>query len=322
MSLFCTNDYLGLADHPDLARAWRGGGAGASRLISGTRPAHLAVEEAIAALYGRPALLLPSGYHANLALYATVVEAGDLIASDALNHASMIDGMRLGPARRHIQPHLDPAVPPQTTLIAVESLYSMDGDSPWLPAYPREPWLAVDEAHAFGCLGPRGLGVAAAQGVAPDFIVATFGKAIGVAGAFVVGPPELKELLVSTGRAHVYTTAMPEPVAAAILTGLALADDARREQLAANTRRLRTGLAQCGVEALGHAHIVPILTRGDTMRVADALLDAGIFAPGIRAPTVAPGAERVRLTVSAAHSVDQIDRCVEAVFRALRAPSA
>lgn len=316
--LFCTNDYLGLADHPEIRTAWAGGGAGASRLISGTRPVHLAVEEAIAELYGRPALLFGSGYQANLALYSTVCVEGDLIASDALNHASIIDGIRLSPARRLIQPHLDPRLPDDTTLIALETLYSMDGDSPNLTAYPRGPWLALDEAHAFGCLGPGGLGVAAAQGVQPDFLVGTFGKAIGVAGAFVVGPPELRELLVSTGRSFVYTTAIPEPVAFAILAALALATDERRERLAANTARLRRGLRDRDIRALGHAHIVPIPTGARTMRIAGALLERGILAPGIRYPTVPRGHERVRLTVSAAHSDDQIDRCVDAVDRVLR----
>lgn len=317
--LFCTNDYLGLADHPDVAAAWRGGGSGAARLVSGTRPAHVAVEDALTELYGRPALLFTTGFQANLALYSTVVGPDDRIASDAANHASMIDGMRLSPAKRTIQPHLDPNVPADTTLIAVETLYSMDGDSPDLRRYPTGPWLAVDEAHAFGCVGPGGRGLAAVQGVAADFVVGTFGKAVGVGGAFVVGPPELRELLVSTGRAFVYTTAMPAAQAAAILVGLRLADDERRGRLARNVQRFRAALAQEGILALGSAHIVPVVTAERTMRVAEALLARGIYAPGIRFPTVPRGTERVRLTVSAAHTDDELDRCVEALAGALRA---
>lgn len=309
--LFSTNDYLGLANHPAVEGAWRGGGAGAARLVSGDRPVHHQLEERLEALYGRPALLFPTGFQANLGLYATVVEAGDLVASDVLNHASMIDGMRLGPARRHLQPHLDPAVPPDTTLIALESLYSMDGDSPELARYPRGPWLALDEAHAFGALGPGGRGIAALQGVEPDFVVLTFGKALGVAGAAVLGPPILRELLLNRARSFVFTTGLPEAAVAAVLRALELADDERRARLAANVRRLRGALAEVGIPALGHAHIVPIVLGARTMAVSAALLDAGFHCPGIRAPTVPAGRERLRLTLSSEHRPEQIDQLVE-----------
>ena len=315
-TLWCSNDYLGLADHPDLVRAYRGGGAGAARLVSGNRPAHVALEEALSTLHGRPATLFPSGYHANLALYTTVLQAGDIAASDALNHASIIDGLRLSRATRHILPHGDAAsVPAAARLVAVEGLYSMDGDMPPLARYPTGPWLAVDDAHAVGALGPDGLGAAAAQGVEPDFLVGTLGKAYGVAGAFVVGPPALRELLISAGRAFVYTTGMPAGVAAAALEGIRLADEARREQLAANVRRFREGLHKVGILTRGEAHIVPVLTGPATMTAAAALLDEGIYVAGIRYPTVPRGEERLRFTVCAAHTADQIDRCVEAVAR-------
>lgn len=317
-TLWCSNDYLGIADHPELVASWRGGGAGAARLISGNRPAHDALEEALSALHGRPATLFPSGYHANAALYATVPEAGDVVASDALNHASIIDGLRLSRARRVILPHLDPSVPADTTMVAVEGLYSMDGDSPELTRYRGAWWLAVDDAHAVGAVGPGGRGIAAAQGIEPDFLVGTLGKAYGVAGAFVVGPPALRELLVSAGRAFVYTTGMPEALATAALTALRLADDARRERLAANVTRLRDALRQLGIPALGSAHIVPVVTGPRTMEVAAALLERGIFAAGIRFPTVPLGTERVRLAVSAAHTDEQIDRCAEALATVLR----
>lgn len=319
-TLWCANDYLGLANHPELVAATAGGGAGAARLVSGNRPAHRALEDALSERFGRPATLFSSGYHANLALYATLGEEGDLVASDALNHASIIDGLRLSRARRVVLPHLDPTVPAEARMVVVESLYSMDGDSPDLAAYRGPWWLAVDEAHAVGALGPGGRGVAAAQGVEPDFLVGTLGKAYGLAGAFVVGPPVLRELLTSAGRAFVYTTGLPEGVARAGLVALRLADDARRERLAANTRRLRGALAQLGVPTLGGAHIVPVVTGARTMAVADALLDAGIYAAGIRYPTVPRGAERIRLAVSAAHADDQIDRCAEVLGRLVRAP--
>ncbi len=317
---FSSNDYLGLAWHPEVRAAYgMGGGAGSARLISGNRPAHEALEAALGEKLGRPVLSFSSGYHANLALLATVPEAGDLVASDALNHASIIDGLRLSKARRVILPHDRPGeIPTGARLVVVEGLYSMDGDTPDLPRWTGDHWLAVDEAHAFGALGPGGRGVAAMQGVDPDFVVGTLGKALGVAGAFVAGPSALRELLVSQGRAFIYTTGMPEPVALAALVALRLANDERRERLAENARRLRAGLAQVGARVLGTHHVVPIVTAERTMTVAGRLLDAGIYAPGIRFPTVPQGQERVRFTVSSEHSPEQVDRCVEAVATALR----
>jgi 7-keto-8-aminopelargonate synthetase-like enzyme len=312
----CSNDYLGLAWHPEVRDAARGGGAGASRLIGGSRPAHHALEEELQAIHGRPALVFPSGYQANLAVFSTVCQAGDLVASDALAHASIIDGLRLSKAQRLVVPHADPAaVPAWARLIAVEGLYSMDGDVPPLARYPRGPWLAVDEAHALGCLGPQGRGAADAAMVLPDILVGTFGKAYGVAGAFVVGPPELKELLVNTGRSFIYTTAMPEPVARMALAGLRLATfDARlREQLADRSARLRKGLADLGWKPLGSAHIVPVVVGPAAMDLAARLLARGVLAPGIRAPTVAAGQERVRFTVSACHTDEHLDRILDAL---------
>ncbi len=318
-TVFCSNDYLGLAHHPDVVAAYRGAGAGASRLISGNRPAHEALEAALSERFGGTATLFNSGYQANVTLFSTLPDPGDLVASDAANHASIIDGLRLGPARRTVVPHgrTDP-LPSDTTLAVTESLFSMDGDLADLGAW-RGPWtLVVDEAHAVGALGPGGRGHAAATGVAVDVLVGTLGKAYGAAGAFVIGPPELRALLISVGRGFVYSTALPEPVAWAALEGLRRADDEARERLATNTRRLRTALAQAGVAALGDAHIVPVLTGARTMELAAALLKRGIFAAGVRYPTVPRGAERIRLTVSAAHSEEQIDRCVSAVAAVLR----
>lgn len=317
VTLFCSNDYLGLAHHPEVIAAYRGAGAGASRLISGNRPAHVALEEAIGELYGRPATIFTSGYAANLALYPTVLRRGDVVGSDALNHASIIDGIRLSPAERVVLPHGGhEAIPADARMVAIEGIYSMDGDVLDIARYFGDRWLAVDEAHAFACYGPGGRGAAAAKGVVPDFIVGTLGKALGASGAFVVGPPELRELFVSSGRPFVYTTGLPEPVANAALAALRLADDARRQRLAHNTRRLRIGLWQIGAKILGDAHVVPILVGERTMEVAERLLAAGFFAPGIRYPTVAMGQERIRVTVSAAHSEEEIDRLIEAIDRA------
>lgn len=305
----CSNDYLGLAWDPEVRAAARGGGSTGSRLISGSRPAHRALEEALEAWLGRPALLFGSGYHANLAVCSTVVEAGDVVASDVANHASIIDGLRLSRARRVVVPHAAPdEIPADARLVVVEGLFSMDGDVPPLGRYPRGPWLAVDEAHAIGCLGPGGRGAAAMLGVAPDVLIGTFGKAFGGSGAFVSGPRELIELLVNAGRSFVFSTAPPEPVAAMALVALRRATDELRERLAANVERFRCALIQLGWEPLGDAHVVPIVTGERTMELAARLLERGVFAPGIRWPTVPAGQERIRFTVSAAHTPDQLDQ--------------
>ena len=314
VTVFCSNDYLGLSWHPEVVAAWQGRGAGSARLISGDRPAHHALEEALTAHYGRPATLLSSGYHANLALLTTLLQRGDRVASDALNHASIIDGIRLSRADKVILPHSTPDdIPADTPLAVTEGLFSMDGDVPVLPAWQGSHWLMVDEAHAFGVLGPGGRGSAAAQGIEPDFIVGTFGKAIGAYGAFVVGPPSLRSLLVSAGRAFIFTTGLPEPAAAAALAGLRCANDGLREKLAENVARFRSGLSALGLTALGDAHIVPVVLGAETMAVAQSLLGAGYYAAGIRPPTVAPGAERIRFTLSAAHTAAQIDGLLDAL---------
>jgi 7-keto-8-aminopelargonate synthetase-like enzyme len=318
-TVFCSNDYLGLSHHPEVIAAWKGAGAGSSRLVSGNRPAHMALEEALSTLYGRPATLFNSGFAANLALLTTVLRRGDVVASDALNHASIIDGLKQSGADRVVIGHGKwDEIPANARLAVVEGIFSMDGDTLDLPRYFGSHWLAVDEAHAFACVGPGGRGAALAKGVVPDFLVGTLGKALGSAGAFVIGPPSLRELLVSFGRAFVYTTAMPEPVARAALAGLRLADDALRERLAHNARRLRMGLWQIGADVRGDSHIASVVTGPRTMAVAAALLDRGFFAPGIRFPTVPKGQERVRLTVSAAHSDEQIDRLIEAFAAVLK----
>lgn len=318
----CSNDYLGLAWDPEVrAAATAGGGAGGSRLISGARPVHRALEEAIGGWLGRDALLFGSGYLANLAVFSTLAGEGELVASDAANHASIIDGLRLSRARRVVVPHADPAaVPPEAALVAVEGLYSMDGDVPPLEAYPSDPWLVVDEAHALGCLGPGGQGAAAMRGVAADFVVGTFGKAFGAAGAFVAGPAAGIELLVNVARSFIFTTAMPEPVAAMGLAGFRRAADGElRSRLAHNVAHFRRALGELGWRPLGDAHIVPIVAGDRTMALAARLRGAGVFAPGIRWPTVPSGQERIRFTVSACHTEAQLDRICEALGPADRA---
>lgn len=310
----CSNDYLGLAWDPEVRAAAHGGGSASSRLISGTRPVHTALEEALGDWLGRPALLFGSGYQANLAVFSTLCEKTDTIASDAANHASMIDGLRLGRAQRVVTPHCDPdAIPANVRMIALEGLYSMDGDIPPFTRYPEPPWLAVDEAHAIGCLGPDGRGAAAAAGIEPDVLIGTFGKAFGAAGAFVSGPPEMIDLLINKGRSFIFTTAMPEPVAAMALAGLQRARPELRDRLAHNARRLRSGLTTLGWRPLGEAHIVPVVVGARAMTIAQSLLEQGIWAAGIRYPTVPLHQERIRFTVSAAHSDTDIDRILDAM---------
>ena len=307
----CSNDYLGLA----WRNRGRGPGVGSSRLISGTRPTHEALERALEAWLERPTLVFSSGYHANLAVFSTVCEAGDRVASDALNHASIIDGLRLSRAERVIVPHGDPtAIPDDVRLIAIEGLFSMDGDVPAFDAYPERPWLAVDEAHAVGCLGPLGRGASASSHRRPDIVIGTFGKAFGAAGAFVAGPPELKALLINAGRSFIYTTALAEGLASSALKGLRAIQQEPElaSQLAANSLLLRGFLRELGWTVLGDHHIVPVVTGPRTFEIAARLLDHGVFAPPIRPPTVPVGGERIRLTASAAHTRTQLERIAEA----------
>ncbi|MCA9493273.1 MAG: aminotransferase class I/II-fold pyridoxal phosphate-dependent enzyme [Myxococcales bacterium] len=310
----CSNDYLGLAWDPDVRAAAAGGGSGGSRLISGARPVHRQLEEVVGDWLGRPALLFNSGWNANLGLLQALGEPGARIASDALNHASIIDGLRLSRAERQVVAHADPsAIPRDTDAWVAEGLFSMDGDIPPFPGYPTGPLSVVDEAHAVGCLGPEGRGAAAMLGVEADVIVGTFGKAFGASGAFVAGPRPVIDLLVNTARSFVFTTALPEPVAAMALAGLRRADDALRERLAANTERFRCALHQLGWTPLGDAHVVPVVVGPGAMGLAERLLASGVFAPAIRWPTVARGQERIRFTVSAAHTPEQLDRVAEAL---------
>lgn len=310
----CSNDYLGLAWDPEVRAAAAGGGSGGSRLISGARPAHRQLEEAVSDWLGRPVLMFNSGWNANLGLLQALGEPGVRVASDALNHASIIDGLRLSRAERLVVPHADPStIPPEVDAWVVEGLFSMDGDIPPLATYPSGPLSVVDEAHAVGCLGPQGRGAAAMLGVDPDVIVGTFGKAFGAAGAFVAGPQPLVDLLVNAARSFIFTTALPEPVAAMALVGLRRADDERRERLAANTERFRCALHQLGWTPLGDAHVVPVVVGPRAVALAEDLLSAGVFAPAIRWPTVARGQERIRFTVSAAHTPEQLDRVAEAL---------
>jgi len=315
VDVFCSNDYLGLAQHPEVRAAWKGGGTGSARLIAGDRFAHHALEDALSEWMGRPTTVLSTGWHANLAVLGAVLQRGDTTTSDRLVHASLIDGLRLSRAARTVLPHGSTNIPENTRLHVTEGLFSMDGDQVDLTATERAcraagAWLLVDEAHAIGCLGPQGRGAAAEAGVEPDFVVGTLGKALGAFGAFVTGPPVLRELLLSRGRAFIFTTGLPVPACRAATVALQLATDDRRRALSQAADRLRKGLRGLGLRPDGEAHIVPVVLGPRTMAVAQGLLERGVYVAGIRPPTVPAGTERLRISVSAAHTNAQIDRLV------------
>jgi 8-amino-7-oxononanoate synthase len=334
---FASNDYLGLATRRPPADD---AGAGASRLLGGDRPVHAALEEAAAALVGLPAALaFSSGYAANVGVLSSLAGAGDLIVSDALNHASIIDGARLSRAQVAVVPHGDVDAtaaalrrrrPGARAFVVTESYFSMDADSPDLLALrslcdAEGAALVVDEAHALGVLGPEGQGLCAAAGVVPDVLVGTFGKAFGAAGAFVAGSETLVAWLWNRARSFVFSTGMSPLLATAALDGIrcSLAEPQRRERVAAGARQLRHGLTSAGLELLGYGHIVPWVL-GDARRAlwwAEELQARGVRVLAVRPPSVPAGTARLRLTVTASHESADIERLVAAVQDArTRAP--
>ncbi|HET9948719.1 MAG TPA: 8-amino-7-oxononanoate synthase, partial [Longimicrobiales bacterium] len=342
---FASNDYLGLADDVRLAEAaaralaTEGTGAGAARLITGTHPLHEELERELAALVDAPAaLLFASGYAANTGALPALARAGDTIYSDALNHASLIDACRLSRARVRVFPHADVAALEGLLAsdaragaggrrwIVVEGVYSMEGD-----AYPLEHLLEVahrhgartylDDAHGVGVLGATGGGSAEQAGLAGrfDVLVGTLGKAFGAAGAFVAGTEALRRWLLNRARTFVFSTAPPPALAAAALEALriARAEPERRARLRENAARMRAGLG-----ALGHAlpanvpgHIVPVRVGSAEAAVAAgrALAERGYVVGSIRPPSVPEGGARLRLTLSAAHTPEQIDGLLDAL---------
>ena len=336
----CSNNYLGLANHPALIEAAveaareYGIGAGASRLISGSMRLHHDLEDRLAAFKGAEAsLLFTSGYHANLGVISSLVGDGDAVFSDALNHASLIDGCRLSGAAVHVYAHADVdalerrlrVVPARRRLIVTDSVFSMDGDAAPLAdicdlAERYDAMLMVDEAHATGVLGRRGAGLVEALGLEPRITVqmGTLGKALGAFGAYVAGSRALIEFLVNRARTFIFTTALPPPVVAAAAAALRIVErePERRAAVRRNALRLREGLLGIGYDVPGDAdcHILPVLV-GDaeaTMALSAALLAAGVFAHGIRPPTVPDGTARIRATVMATHTDADIDAAVEA----------
>lgn len=332
----CTNDYLGYARRIVSRETVGRAGAGASRLIFGTDPLHLALEKELARWVGaEAALLFPSGFAANTGVISALTREGDLIVSDALNHASIIDGCRLGKARVVVTDHLDLAAieaalatPTEgNRWVVTETYFSMDGDSPDLGrlaqlCHTREAFLIVDEAHALGVFGPNGSGLARLAGIQPDVVVGTLGKAVGVQGAFVAGSNELADLLWTRARSFVFTTA-PSPVLVDLTLDAVrgvIADDAARAILARHVRALETRLAvQSSLLAQGrHGPIFPIQLGSPerALRAAAALRDLGFLAQAIRPPTVPPGSSRLRVVLHADLSDADVERLGDALVRA------
>ena len=342
-----SNDYLGLAVHPRVVQAFAaaaaaGCGSTGSRLLRGHREAFAAVERRFAAFKRTErSLYFSSGYLANLAVLATLPEAGDVVYSDERNHASLIDGMRLSRARRVVLPHADPGalerclgadVGEGQRFVVIESVYSMDGDLAPLVDYAAVcrrfgAALVVDEAHAVGIYGDDGSGLIRAADVAGDVLLSinTAGKALGAAGAFVAGPAWVIDYLEQRARTFVFSTAPPPAVAAGIDAALDVvaAEPERRARLAARTRFLRARLAAHGFEqaAAGTSQIVPVVIGDNTAAVglAAALQQRGFDVRAIRPPTVPPGTARLRVSVNAGLTEDQLDRFAVAARECLPA---
>ena len=339
---FCSNDYLGLAAEPTLASAAAGAaarwgvGAGASHLVSGHYAAHEALEARLAAFVGMDdALCFSTGYMANIGVMPALVGRGDAIFADKVNHASLVDGALLSRAELIRYPHCDLAAlearlaasEAPRKLIVTDSVFSMDGDLAPLPellalAEAHRAWLLVDDAHGFGVLGPQGRGSLAHFGLGSPrlILMGTLGKAAGVAGAFVAGSRDVIEWLINTSRSYIFTTGAPPLLAETLLTAVDLIEhgDTRRAHLAALIARFKAGLRLSRWQLLASDTPIQPVVIGDnheTLAVSRALDAEGLWVPAIRPPTVPKGAARLRITLSAAHSVEQVDRLVAALNR-------
>lgn len=346
---FASNDYLGLAAHPALVAAFAegaqryGSGSGGSHLLGGHSRAHATLEDELAAFSGGfsdapRALYFSTGYMANLAAMTALTGKGATIFSDALNHASLIDGMRLSRANVQVYPHADTAAlaalldasDAETKLIVSDTVFSMDGDLAPLAelvalAERHGAWLVVDDAHGFGVLGPQGRGALAAAALrSPHLVyVGTLGKAAGVAGAFVIAHETVIEWMIQRARSYIFTTAAPPAVAHAVSASLKVIagdeGDARRAHLAALIERTRALLHKTRWQPVdSHTAVQPlVIGSNDATLTAMRALDAhGLWVPAIRPPTVPVGTSRLRVSLSAAHSFDDLARLEAALIEA------
>jgi 8-amino-7-oxononanoate synthase len=341
---FCSNDYLGLANHPDVVAAFRAGaerygvGAGASHLVSGHGRAHHALEEELADFVGAErALLFSTGYMANLGVVSALTDRHHVIFEDRLNHASLIDAARLSRAKVSRYPHADTerlaemlARNQRFGLITTDAVFSMDGDIAPLAELTRLASkhgmrLLADDAHGIGVLGKHGRGSFEHLGVPlvpPVILMGTLGKALGVFGAFVAGEAALIETLIQRARTYIYTTALPPAVAEAVRASLGIVQEEgwRREQLQALVTQFRAGAQQLGFVLSPSSTPIQPLMLGDAqaaVEVSRRLRERGILVTAIRPPTVPEGSARLRITFSAAHTATQVDRLLEALAAVL-----
>jgi len=337
---FCNNDYLGLANHPEVIAAWQAGaekwgvGGGSSHLVIGHSGPHHELELALADMTGRPrALLFSNGYMANLGAVTALVGQGDTVLEDRLNHASLLDAGLLSGARFSRYLHNDAeslAARLQKasgdTLVVTDGVFSMDGDLADLPALAQTSkakgaWLMVDDAHGFGPLGANGGGIVEHFSLGIDdvpVLIGTLGKAFGTAGAFVAGSEELIESMIQFSRPYIYTTSQPPGLACATLKSLELlrTEHWRREHLARLIAQFRSGAEQIGLTLLdSFTPIQPILIgdAGRAMRLSQMLRDCGVLVTAIRPPTVPAGSARLRVTFSAAHTQAQVQLLLNAL---------
>ncbi|WP_417513487.1 8-amino-7-oxononanoate synthase [Marinobacter sp.] len=337
---FCSNDYLGLANHPSNVEALRnalpetGLGGAASHLICGHHDAHHLLEERLAAFTGRSsALFFSTGYMANLGVISALVGQGDTVFSDQLNHASIIDGCRLSRAKVRRYAHGDAtsleamlADTPGHKLVVTDGVFSMDGDVAPLRELSQVcrnhgALLVVDDAHGFGVLGPHGQGSVAELGLSEEdvpVLIGTLGKAAGTSGAFAAGPAVLMDYLVQKARTYIYTTAMPPALAMATCNSLDLIErgDERRTHLQELVERFRREASVLGYELMpSRTPVQPIMIGGnrEALALSQALEDFGLLVTAIRPPTVPEGEARLRVTLSAAHSHDDLDCLLQAL---------
>jgi len=340
---FCSNDYLGLANHPELIAAMQQGaakagvGSGASHLITGHHRYHHELEQALAAFVRLPAaLLFSTGYMANLGVISALLGRGDAIFADKLNHASLNDAAVLSRADLHRYPHNDASALEKmlkasrapAKLVVADAVFSMDGDLVPVPELlelceQHDAWLLLDDAHGFGVLGENGRGILSHFKVASKRIIymATLGKAAGVFGAFVAGEPVLIEYLLQQARTYIYTTATPPALSASVLQALKIIarEDQRRQHLQLLIKTLRNDLHlkrwQLGASDTA---IQPLLVGSNhaALSLSEYLLTQGILVPAIRPPTVPKGSSRLRISLSAAHSIEDVQRLITTLHEA------
>ncbi len=344
--LFAGSNYLDLAHHPEVVEAAAaaarefGCAAGGSRLINGNLEIHQALESELAEFLGtEAALVFSTGYMANVGVIPALAGRGDLVISDALSHASIIDGCRLSHAEIRVFPHGDldclekelrnAASTRREVLVVVDGVYSMDGDvAPLAELVPlAKNWGAtvlVDDAHGTGTLGATGRGSAEHCGVSSDVdvLLGTLGKSLGSFGAFIAGSHELRDLLVNTARSFIFSCALAPPQVAAARAALEVMrrEPWRRERLSQNADRLRNGLEQRGISTAPSAtHILPVIVGDNdaTMELCERLLESGVYAQGIRHPSVPDGTARLRITPMATHRSGEIDHLVDLLAKEL-----